>query len=255
MTLLHPSFESIEAGYAAWLGRPVRSALADDRPVVVRLPDPDLDLDPDPAAAAVPHAVADAIRRQAAAPLSEAEPAAGDLVCLSVAIDTTAGSRAEPQYPVVVVLDRADPSDGARWTGWLVGAHADYAGDRDLVLDARALGGADPAPAVGMVLCWASVSVRLGGRVPVMHRLSDEALACVRALAAGAAPSTDAPAPGRMCTRRVDGRIALTGTPYTHNDPRTPYLELTRDLARAVSHPSYDDAGRLRHTDPDGPGR
>ena len=245
MTPLHPSFESIEAGYAAWLGRPVRAAAVDDLPADVFVADSGSQ------AGAVPHAVADAIRRQAAAPLSEAEPAAGDLICLHA--PAKAGD--EPQYPVMVVLDRVDPADGARWFGWRVGAHADYAGDRDLVLDAEALGGADPAPAAGMVLCWAPVAVCLGAGVPVLHRLSADALACVRALAAGAAPSTDTPAPGRVCMRRVAGRTALTGTPYTRNDPRTPYLELTRDLARAVSQPSYDDEGRLRHTDPDGPGR
>ncbi|NKI33890.1 hypothetical protein HFP89_01765 [Wenzhouxiangella sp. XN79A] len=245
MTRLHPSVESIEAGYAAWLGRPVRPVASevavDDRP----LPGPG------PSTGAVPHAVADAIRRQAAARPHPAAPDEGLLVCLSAPAD----GGAEPQYPVVVALDRVDPSDDGRWFGWLVGAHADYAGDRDLVLDAEALAGEDPVPAAGMVLCWASVAVRLGADAPVLHRLSADALACVRALAAGAAPSADAPAPGRMCTRRIDGRLAVTGTPYTHDDPRTPYLELTRALARAVSQPSYDDAGRLRRPDPDGPER
>jgi len=58
-----------------------------------------------------------------------------------------------------------------------------------------------------------------------------------------------------MCTRRVDGTLVVTGTPYAHDDPRIPYLELARDLARAVSQPSYDDEGRLRRPDPDGPER
>ena len=241
MIELHPSIDSIEAGYSTWLGRPARAVEGTAESA----------LDYKPSEGPVPHAVADAIRRQVRARPAEAEPAPGDLVGLGA----SAGDDAEPQYAVVVALDRVDPADPSRWFGWLVGAHTDYAGDRDLVLDPAALGGQDPAPAAGMVLCWSPVVLPLGPRVQVLHRLSVDALTCVRALAAGASPSQDAPAPGRMCTRRVDGTLVVTGTPYAHDDPRIPYLELARDLARAVSQPSYDDAGRLRRPDPDGPER
>jgi hypothetical protein len=248
MSVLHPPIESIERAYAAWLRPSERS----ETPGEQELQGTTWPAEIADSKASLPDHIADAIRRQVESRSAVREPAAGDVVVLA-APDAPGDTGEEPQNPVAVLLD-AQTEEG--WTGWLVGAHVDYAGDRDLVLDASLIeGDSDPAPLAGMVMCWERVSVRLGDEVPVLHHLTDTALGAARELARAPGDPVVSPAPGRMTVREIADAVVVTGTPYLDDDPRTPYLQLARDLARRVSEPQYDDQGRLRRPDRDGPER
>ncbi|MCA1779511.1 MAG: hypothetical protein LC637_09050 [Xanthomonadaceae bacterium] len=260
MIILQPSVETIERGYAAWLGessgpQTPEPAPADSEPAAHGEPHAQADESglsgpqaaqvPPPGGFAMPDFVADAIRRQVAARPQRCVPEAGDLVLIWPPIETT-GQQMDPQQAVVVALDERRDSV---WSGWLVGSHVDYAGDRDLVLeDSLIEDGKDPAPIAGMVLCWDRVSLRLAGQVPVIHRLKAHALEAIRELARQTSPSHAEieAAPGRMCLREINDHSYITGTPYLRDDPRAPYLRLARELARRVSQPEYDDQGRTR---------
>jgi len=263
MTILHPAIETIEHGYAAWLaprarpvtpGQDLDSAASEAQGFAPDFEDSGVgrlatdDLDPDLTMAPkddapVPPMVADAIRRQTGARPSLQSPQAGDLIVLS----PTAPEGGEPVHPVAILLDEPAASG---WSGWLVGAHVDYAGDRDLVLESSLIkGGLDPSPLAGMVLCWDRVSLKLSGQAHVLHHLTDSAMQVVRALANGRGVAEELPAPGRMCLREIKGMSVVTGSPYLRDDPRTPYLRLVRELARRVSEHEFD--GQCRAPQPD----
>ena len=270
MKILAPAFESIQRSYAAWLARPVAPAASEQAPEresfdheilgfapssgpSSRTDAPDADigdlLEMAPVEdAALPDIVADAIERQVTARPAVRGPQSGDLIVLPPPAEQAAD---EPAHPVAMVLDdRA----GSRWQGWLVGAHVDYAGDRDLVLEASLIeDGKDPAPIAGMVMCWDSVSLELPAEVRVVHRLNPQAMQAIAALARGDLGTDAPPAPGRMCIREIGEMQVMTGTPYLRDDPRTPYLRLARELARRVSEPEYDDQGQVRGPRRDGP--
>lgn len=248
MIILHPSIESIERAYAAWLRPTERPEAADDRGRSDTVWPADVAESEFP----LPHHVADAIRRQVASRPETREPAPGNVIVLP-APDASGDGPGEPQNPVAILLDERTASG---WSGWLVGAHADYAGDRDLVLESALIaGGADPAPIAGMVMCWDRVAVQVSGEVAVLHRLTDAALDAARALERAESGPDVAPAPGHMTVREIGGTVVVTGTPYLDDDPRTPYLRLARELARRVSEPEYDDQGRVRRPDRDEPER
>lgn len=263
MTILHPSIETIARGYAEWLAprsRPVARERSLDSPAseeqgfapdfedtgAARVATDDLDAALTMAPthdASVPAMVADAIRRQTSARPSLQSPQSGDLIVLSPAVSKAD----EPVHPVAILLDEPAASG---WSGWLVGAHVDYAGDRDLVLESSLIeGGLDPAPLAGMVLCWDRVSLKLSGQAHVLHHLTDSAMQVVRTLANRSGAAEEAPAPGRMCLREIEGMSVVTGLPYLRDDPRTPYLRLARELARRVSEPEFDDQGRAPQPD------
>jgi len=248
MTILHPAFDSIERGYAAWL-RPG----GESGPIEGQADSsPEWPAEPAGSEPELPDHVADAIRRQVAARPEARTPAAGDLIVIP-APGLTDGEAVEPQNPVAILLD--EPIEGG-WSGWLVGAHVDYAGDRDLVLESTLIeGGADPAPIAGMVMCWDRVALALPGQVSVLHRLTDTALEAARSLERAGTDPGIAATPGRMTMREIGDAVVVTGTPYRDDDPRTPYLRLARDLARRVSEPEYDDQGRVRRPDRDPPER
>ena len=253
MSFLYPAIEAIKRGYAAWLrGRlpdfeeEVRG-LAPQSPFA-ELMETEMDFQADDDLL-LPDQVYDAIARQVSARPDYRAPRSGDVVVLPA----PGGEEhyREPQWPAAVVLD--EPS-GENWAGWLVGSHTDYAGDRDLVLDASLIeGGEDPAPIAGMVLCWDRVSLKLPERVKVIHRLTDSALEVIRLLAVGASVDGQAPGPGRMMQRELAGQSVVTGTPYRRDDPRTEYLNLARELARSLSEPEFTDSGRRSRPDREGP--
>ena len=248
MILLQPPIETIERAYAAWLGKstvePVEADSDSELLNVAELKAAGFDTE------TLPDFVSDAIDRQLQARPILRAPQVGDLIVLA---PPHGGDECiEPQQPVAIVLDA--PEDRC-WTGWLVGSHIDYAGDRDLVVDATLLEkGIDPAPLAGMVMSWNRVALRLPAEAHVLHRLTPQALEAVRTLARQTQPPETAPAPGRMCTRELNDQVIVTGTPYLRDDPRTSYLRLTRELARRISVPEYDDQGaqrRLDHGDPE----
>ena len=47
--------------------------------------------------------------------------------------------------------------------------------------------------------------------------------------------------------------VVMTGSPYLRDDPRTPYLRMTRELARRISEYEFDDEGRARRPGRDEP--
>src|SRR6056297_118923 len=250
MNILHPSIASIARGYALWLGRNASAPEIEAGDLLDADALSAIEADAS-GAGEISDFLADAIRRQVEAAPEVRSPQAGDLVLLPPPEADT--KHPEPAQPVAVVLDEHDATG---WHGWLVGAHVDYAGDRDLVLEAALLEeGRDPAPIAGMVMCWDRVLLNLAGPVTVLHRINEQGMQAIRALGRGDAEPASPPAPGRMCIRRAGEIQVVTGSRYLPDDPRTPYLELAQELARAVSEPENDDQGRIRRPDMDEPDR
>ena len=249
MSFLYPAIEAIKRGYAAWLRRRLPDferevrGLAPEDPFA-ELMQTETRFEPDDNSM-MPEGAYDAVARQLATRPQLRAPRTGDLVVLPA--PEHADEPGEPQYPAAVVLDELN---GDQWSGWLVGSHVDYAGDRDLVLDAGLIeGGEDPAPIAGMVLCWDRVLLKLPAQVKVIHRLTEAALEVIRLLAQGASVDGQAPGPGRMIERELAGQWVVTGTPYGRDDARAEYLRLTRELARCLSEPEFSDSGRRARPD------
>lgn len=122
------------------------------------------------------------------------------------------------------------------WSGWLVAQEADYACDRDLLLEENK---GPIAPEAAMVQTWNPVRCWLRGDEPVLGKVAPLALAAVLELADQQAPSPAfvAPRPGRIGVRSLsDGTQVLTGTPLGgQEDPRRVYQQLYGALAQAVS--------------------
>lgn len=273
-TRLHPAIGSIKRSYRAWVDRGSGLSGVPEEPAAgVSVPArPSGENTP-------PEWVANLIRRHSAARPERAEPAAGDLIVFSPAVrhgysdgndpdhglddglDTRLDARldnrldnrlvnndsehmtdADDSLPLVMLLDE---QHGGHWSGWLVGAHPDYAGSQDLVLDSSLLvGGCDPAPLTAMVQTWNRVHREIDSAVEVVHRLNAEAMDAVRALSVAGIEPGVAPAPGRMHLRRVAGRSVVTGTPYGKHDPRDGYLLLCRELADRFSQPRLERGDR-----------
>jgi hypothetical protein len=183
--------------------------------------------------------LSDLVRRHVAAQPRQSEPAVGDLVVLS---PEATPNDADDSLPLVMLLDEKRRN---HWFGWLVGAHADYAGSQDLVLDRSLLGdGKDPAPLAAFVQTWNRVHRSIRSPATILHRLTPEAMAAVRELALAGIDHEVAPSPGRMHSREVAGQSVMTGTPYGRHDPRDGYLLLVRELAAMVSEPQLDRRDR-----------
>jgi hypothetical protein len=226
MIRLHPTMDSIKRSYRAWLEPTVEPSSE---------PEPPQD---DNASDAGSHQgpmspwLSDLVRRHVAAQPRQSEPAVGDLVILG---PETAPSDADDSLPLVMLLDEKRRN---HWFGWLVGAHADYAGSQDLILDRALLADdRDPAPIAAFVQCWNRVHRPIDSPARVLHRLTPEALAAVRELSmAGIEPGVST-APGRMHLRHTATMSVVTGTPYGRHDPRDEYLLLSRELAAMLTEP------------------
>lgn len=233
MTRLHPTIESIERSYRAWLEPAVEPSAKDEPPRDEQSPDTSGQKAP------MPPWISDLIRRQVAARPESAEPAVGDLVVLS---PDPAENYDDDSLPLVMLLDE---QRHGHWFGWLVGAHADYAGSQDLMLDRALLTDErDPAPIAAFVQTWNRVHRPIDSPAPVLHRLTPEAMAAVRELSLAGIETEVEPSPGRMHMREVAGRHLMTGTPYGRHDPRDSYLLLARELAAMVSEPLLERRDR-----------
>ncbi|NBD95309.1 MAG: hypothetical protein GVY11_02385 [Gammaproteobacteria bacterium] len=235
MTRLHPSIASIEHSYRAWLKpEPVSSeetAAAGEAGAT----------EAGETRATPPSWVADLIRRQVAARPQPAAPAPGDLVVLSPG---HAPENGEDGLPLVMLLD---DHRGDYWSGWIVGAHPDYAGSQDLVLERALLAdGRDPSPLAAMVQTWNRIHRHIDSSAQILHRLTDEAMAAVRELSLAGIEPDVSPQPGRMHLRRAAGLSVITGTPYGRHDPRDGYLLMSRELAAMVSEPLLERSDRER---------
>ena len=134
-----------------------------------------------------------------------------------------------------------------RWLGWLVAQEADYAGDRDLVLEES---DGPCAPEAALVQCWNPVELFVDGSAAVLAILTPARMLAVMTLASGGADATAAvlPRPGRLGARDLDGAVVVTGTPLADEaDPRHAYRQLYGELANeirdAVRQPGGDPIG------------
>jgi hypothetical protein len=231
MIQLHPTMESIKRSYRAWL-EPAVEAPDDGR-------SPPLGLQSSRVEPTMPGWVSDLVRRQVAARPGSADPAEGDLVVLGA---DRGGDHADDSLPLVMLLDE---KRGAHWFGWLVGAHADYAGSQDLILDRTLLKeGVDPAPLAAFVQTWNRVHRPIESPAQVLHRLTPEAMKAVRELSLAGIEADVTPSPGRMHLRQLADQAITTGTPYGRHDPRDGYLLLVRELAAMVSEPRLERKDR-----------
>lgn len=258
MNRLHPDMATIARAYAPWLDQHVEQAsaalsastaasasiAADSEPVgLVGAAD-----DASDSATAVPNFIADSIRRQVQAKPMLRAPQAGDLVLLRHPLAAHFAQQLDPVLPLVVALEAATDNG---WSGWLVGAHSDYAGDRDLVLDASLLQqDIDPAPLAGMVMCWNRVQLQALPQVLVMHQLTPMAVQLISSVAAAEPPHQDTPVPGQLCRRQLLGHAFMTGSGYLRDDPRSNYLRLMQRLGRSLSLRDLRDEGRTLANEP-----
>jgi hypothetical protein len=177
----------------------------------------------------LPDFITDVIERQAAAFQAHppVPPAVGQIRCL------TAIPEGRPLERHAAVLLGAHLG-GKRWSGWLVAQEADYASDRDLVIEADD-GPADPL--AGMVQTWNPVRVLISGDERILGKLSPMRLAAVMALAdAPKAGGGAKPRPGKVYGWDLDASIVVaTGTPLGGpDDPRHEYRALYRQLAEEI---------------------
>ena len=121
------------------------------------------------------------------------------------------------------------------WSGWMVARELDYAGDRDLVLEA---GSAPLAPEAALVQTWNPLRCRIGNEAPLWGKLAPALLATVFELAdSDSADDTFvAPRPGLIGLRGLQsGATVLTGTPLGDDaDPRHAYQDLYRTWAMSL---------------------
>ena len=259
MSRLHPDMATIACAYAPWLDQHAAQATAalpatatvsagttaaSEPTGLVGAAD-----DGSESATAVPHFIADSIRRQVQAKPALRAPQAGDLVLFRHPLAAHFAQQLDPVLPLVVALEAATDSG---WSGWLVGAHSDYAGDRDLVLDASLLQqDIDPAPLAGMVMCWNHVQLPALPQVLVMHQLTPLAMQLINSVAAAEPSHQDAPVPGQLCRRQLLGHAFMTGSGYLRDDPRSDYLRLMQRLGRSLSLRDLRDDGRMLGIEPD----
>lgn len=122
---------------------------------------------------------------------------------------------------------------GQRWSGWVVAQEADYAGERDLVLQEND-GVLDLDAA--MVQTWNPVELLLRGDEELLGKLSSERLGAVIKLAdwhAGPNDEFTPSRPGRIGAWDLDEHtIVVTGTPVRDkDDPRVVYRRLYAELS------------------------
>jgi len=147
--------------------------------------------------------------------------------------------------------------EGRRWAGWMVAQEADYAGERDLVLqdDDGVM-----APEAAMVQTWNPLEIELTGAEAILGKVPAATLAAVLKLAAPHAGQDDyvAPRPGRIGAWDLDAETTVvTGTPLGEYDPRSAYQQLYARLATELAAkpatntaPAVEPGWRawLRHT-------
>jgi hypothetical protein len=125
---------------------------------------------------------------------------------------------------------------GRCWSGWIVAQEADYASDRDLILQED---DGPFSPDAAMVQTWNLVSVIVRGDEDILGKLSSQRQAVVRLLAERKADQNEfvTPRPGRIGAWDLDAQNAVvTGTPLgDETDPRHGYQQLYRMLATQVS--------------------
>lgn len=125
---------------------------------------------------------------------------------------------------------------GKRWRGWLVAQEADYASERDLVLqDDDAI----LAPEAAMVQAWNPVECVIMGHEALLGTVPAGVLGAVVRLAdlqAGLGDEGVLPRPGRLGAWDLDeATVVVTGTPLDGaDDPRYAYRRLYRRLAGQV---------------------
>ena len=124
---------------------------------------------------------------------------------------------------------------GKRWAGWMVAQEADYASERDLVLqDSDGLF----APEAAMVQAWNAVELALQGDEPILGQLGPAGLGAVLLLAETDKPGDEfvAPRPGRIgAWSLAPGTTVVTGTPLgAEDDPRHSYRQLYQRLAQEL---------------------
>jgi hypothetical protein len=124
---------------------------------------------------------------------------------------------------------------GKRWAGWMVAQEADYASERDLVLqDNDGLF----APEAAMVQAWNPVELALQGDEPILGQLGPAGLGAVLLLAETDKPGDEfvAPRPGRIgAWSLAPGTTVVTGTPLgAEDDPRHTYRQLYQRLAQEL---------------------
>ena len=129
-----------------------------------------------------------------------------------------------------------------RWSGWIVAQEADYATDRDLVLQED---DGPFSPEAAMVQAWNPVTVWLRGNEPIVGKLAPERLAAVSLLAERTTGPDDfvAPRPGRIgAWDLTEGFTVVTGTPIgDESDPRQEYQKLYGGLAEEITRAAQKD--------------
>lgn len=168
-------------------------------------------------------------RKVAAAHAVQPPPAVGQIRGLVRVPDGEGGGRPLGKT-CAVLLERW--LGGRCWAGSLVAQEADYASDRDLVLQED---DGTIAPEAAMIQTWNPVEVELSGDEVLLGTLVPPALRAALKLGNPGFTHDDfvAPRPGRIGVWDLDAdTTVVTGTPLGEDDdPRIAYQALYRNLA------------------------
>lgn len=175
----------------------------------------------------MPAVVAEQIQRLSTTPREARPLKPGDVVLL----------RKTGHAPIAVCLDTpiSKTADATRWRSWMVAAEADYATDKDVLLE-EIDGPCDPL--AGMIQTWNPLEVVVPETATVLARLSEYRMNLIREVARETGEeSTAAPRPGFVANRETEsGRIVLTGTPLSKaNDPRIEFREIYQSCANVFA--------------------
>lgn len=176
------------------------------------------------AAEPIPALLQARFRRQASSQFPKDQQAqAGQLRWLIRLGETT------PPHPICYMLNQ--PTEGEYWSAWLVAPEADYASDRDVLLEEI---DSPLDPIARMVQTW-NIAVLPGSAGQAIGQLPPERLAQVRSVASGTGTS-EQPRPGRIHLWPIGNGSVLCGTPLGDaTDPRHTYQQIYRELAAKIA--------------------
>lgn len=135
------------------------------------------------------------------------------------------------QAPLCVLLDREQ--DQHRWAGWMVAPEADYATNRDVLLEPQD----EPFdPLAAMVQTWNPVTVDTRKVSRIMAQLAPHRMQAIREVANGNCEEGGGARPGFVAPLKThSGAVVLSGTRIAHpEDPRSEYKALYLAAAKTL---------------------
>lgn len=225
MRILHPPLQDIDD----------RTRLSPDlRAITSADIQPPEVTEPDAGPMQMPPHIAHRIRELSGLPRNTAEVLApGLIVLITRRVDADGAIEQQLANPFAFCLDKlltSYVSGVERWSGWIAAPEADYASDKDVLLETHD----QPFdPMAAMVQTWNPLQLNVPAHPRLLTRLMLDRLEGIRTVARESVPADIKSLPGRVGLRSVaKGMMVLTGTPLGNiNDPRWKYQQLYRQFA------------------------